>query len=111
MSAQSPQHDGCKRDGRWMFDHAVTLTRMMVLAARASDWKLVGDLEEQRRVVVLEGTVAESIAWPGEDIAEVLELNGQVLTMVTRAKGEYQRQLGELARGKHAKAAYQGLDD
>ncbi len=105
MSAQSPQHDS-----RQLFERAVALTRMMVLAARAADWKRVSDLEEQRRAVVLEGAAGESLAWPGEAIAEVLALNQQVLSIATRDKGEHQRQLRELARGKQAKAAYRGLD-
>lgn len=103
MSAQSPQHDGPKRDSRWMLDHALALTRMMVSAAMAGDWELVTKLEEQRRDVLHGGLVAEHVA-------EVLELNRQLLEIVTRAKDEYERQLGGLARGKHAKAAYQGLD-
>lgn len=110
MIVQSPQHDGPKRDGRWMFDHAVALTRMMVFAARAGNWELFSDLEEQRRVALFEGADAQSVGWPGEHIAEVLDLNNQVLTIVTQARGEYERQLGDLARGKHAKAAYQRLD-
>jgi hypothetical protein len=110
MNAPSMQHDEPELDGRWMFDHAVSLTRMMVSAARAGDWERVSQLDEQRRLILLEGSVVESIAWPGEHITEVLDLNEQVLRMVVQARGEYERQLGDLARGKHGTAAYQRLD-
>lgn len=109
-SAHSAQPEASNPDGRWMFDHAVSLTRMMVSAARAGDWDRLTDLEEQRRAVLLGGAMAESITWPGEHIAEVLDLNKQVLILVTYARGEYERQLGDLARGKVAKAAYRELD-
>lgn len=94
----------------------LNLTRAMMLAAEAGDWRKVGEIEVRRQIVIKE--IAEVIGAKGDKVPfhdmdkhmrEVLALNKRMTALGESEKADLAKAMAGLSQGRKAVSAYYGV--
>lgn len=100
-----------ERDRRFQLARVLKVTSQMLQHARAADWPQVEELEALRRLE-LDSCLAMPDSAPSPEVAEalvtLLELNNQLVSIVTHARGKMTEEQGAHRTTVTAVRAYGG---
>ena len=89
-------------------------TRAMLASAQAAEWAKVLTLQQERQMLMRDLDLSKGVAGEyGKNVAanlqETLQINEQLIEMSVHAKGDLEKSIGSVQRGRKANLAYRVL--